>query len=266
MANEILILSAYVGDRPDYLNKVIENQLRYAQRHDYKYEFVTQIEMKRFSEDNLAHFSWIKAQLVKEKLAEHSYVFWIDADSIFIDFESGLQDLIDENKNLIFTGDSYGVFNTGHFLIKNSNWSKRFLEEWMRYREIKFPKINSSHQDKNGYLVDQPAANILLRRGFNSTKQHSCADFDWMNGYIGNKSRKIKQFHWLVGPTRRFNILFARLLIHRSIRQNVSIVVQDRLNSYPFKLPGYRPKKKPKIIHFPGNSKDKITDYLKLVK
>jgi hypothetical protein len=262
MAQQVLIISAYLGSSPEYLNKVIQNHKLYAEKHNYNYDFISKRELTRFSRNDFTHYSWAKVELAKEKLKSNAFVFWIDADSIFVDFDRDLSDLIDAKKDLVFTGDSYDVFNTGHFLIRNSKWSHKFLDEWLEMRNAKFPKINSSHQDKQGYLVDQPAANILLRRGMQCNTPLNSSQFNWMNGYPGNKERKIKFFHLLVSPIRKPNLFFTQLLVHKSIRKNIRITLQDRLNGYPFRLPGYKGSTRIKIMHFPGNTKNQISVHL----
>jgi len=266
MGTKILILSAYLGDSPNYLNDVIKNHKQYASTHKYEYEFVTNLKLVRVSPDDFTNYCWAKVQAVKDKLNDFSHIFWIDADSIFIDFQRDLSDLINMNTQLVFTGDSYDVFNTGHFLIKSSDWSQDYLNEWLEMRKVRFPEIKSSHQDDYGYLADQPAANILLRRGLKCEEPMDSSQFNWMNGYIGNKKRKLKYFHLFVSPIRRTNLIFTQYLIHRSIRANIKIVIQDRLNGYPFKLPGYRSSKRPKIMHFPGDTKNQISSHLRMVK
>lgn len=78
---------------------------------------------------------------------DHDYVFWIDSDATFNDFNKNLlEDIIKtkgSNKNIIIGDDSVNkskstvdkkpnsIFvNTGSFAIKNNEWSRNFLKTW----------------------------------------------------------------------------------------------------------------------------------------
>ncbi len=78
---------------------------------------------------------------------DHDYVFWLDSDATFNDFNKNLlEDIIkpnSANKNIIISDDSVNkskstldkkpnsIFvNTGSFAIKNNEWSRNFLKTW----------------------------------------------------------------------------------------------------------------------------------------
>uniref|UniRef100_A0A7S4VWH8 Nucleotide-diphospho-sugar transferase domain-containing protein n=1 Tax=Alexandrium monilatum TaxID=311494 RepID=A0A7S4VWH8_9DINO len=57
-----------------------------------------------------------------------SHVFWMDADSLFVNFDLRLEALLASGKDLIFSGDQNFVVNTGHALFRDSSWSRGLLE------------------------------------------------------------------------------------------------------------------------------------------
>jgi len=75
---------------------------------------------------------WNKILVIKEIFMRgYDFVFWIDADAIFVDYSKDIRDIIEENKNLYLvkhTINSQEVPNTGVFLLKNNKWSHRFLD------------------------------------------------------------------------------------------------------------------------------------------
>lgn len=271
MVSKILVISGHVSSAditPDYISIVKSNHASYAQKHGYGYEFFSELPSEASLDidrvgDSFVFYSWGKvfwclSSLLKE--SNYDYVFWIDSDSLFINMECSLDDLVSYDKELVFTGDSYDVFNTGHFLFKRSNWSLLFLREWLAYREIiPCPRPNTTHIAKDGFLVDQPAANILLSAGSVVRPTKMTHFFNRINGYIGNKNA-VPFFSYIFAPTNAIRCFCASLLISKRLRSYIKIVNQDRLNSYPFNLPGYKKKKRDELLieHYPGNQKHLI--------
>ena len=72
---------------------------------------------------------WSKPQFILDCFESSDYVFWIDSDSIFTNFNRSLDDLIQINKSLVFTGDVYDVCNSGHLFFRNDFVSKKILKE-----------------------------------------------------------------------------------------------------------------------------------------
>lgn len=75
---------------------------------------------------------WNKVLVIKELFARgYEFVFWVDADAIFVDFTRNIKDVIESDKNLYLVKhmiDSSDVPNTGAFLLKNNEWSHSFLD------------------------------------------------------------------------------------------------------------------------------------------
>lgn len=267
MANlhNILVVSGHVGASPEYIQIAQQNHFEYCDRHGYQYFFDKDslIHDSFIDQSKFVTYSWLKVFLVLQKLQENkwSHIFWIDSDSIFWNFKKDLTDLVAYEKNLVFTGDSWDVFNTGHFLIKNSEWSRNFMQEWSSMRSVSIPDLHTSHKGISGRLVDQPAANILLATAL-SQRENLKDAFNAINGYVGNPDRHHKWFQFTHAPTHKFKLGNTQKLVNPRFRSDIRIVQQDRLNGYPFALPGKRMKLNTSdILHFPGESKHLLKSY-----
>jgi hypothetical protein len=84
---------------------------------------------------------WHKILVMRQLFASHyDYVFWIDADAIFIDYQRNIADEIEADKELYLVKhniDSKEIPNTGVILIKNSEWSHKLLSQiWEKQEYI----------------------------------------------------------------------------------------------------------------------------------
>ena len=88
--------------------------------------------IRSISENRSLH--WCKIKIVKEVLDTNNfdYILFLDADAVISDFNQNIEDFIDGSYNMIFGEDvgSHSSMNTGVFLVKNSEWSKNFLDIW----------------------------------------------------------------------------------------------------------------------------------------
>lgn len=92
----------------------------YCEKHGYDYIEVTNCNCGR-------HPVWEKIFLLKERLKDYDYLFWCDCDAIITNNSIKLESFIC-NQDLIITHDLFGL-NAGVFLIKNSEWSKNYLNK-----------------------------------------------------------------------------------------------------------------------------------------
>lgn len=261
---KILIVSGYLGSRENYINLVEENHRLYSRLHSYDYLFVDEFKFFDKLTDFEVDFSWFKVAKCIEllKLDKWEYIFWIDADSIFWNMNRNFDDLFLLERDFVFTGDSWDVFNGGHFLVRSSNWSIRFLQDWLSMREIIAPNLRTSHKGKQGRLMDQPAMNILLYEGSARVRDLE-SSFNSINGYSGNPRRLHKFFQFTHAPTSKVRLRKTNSLISKNLRHNVRVVEQYRLNAYPFKMPGRKVNlARADILHFPGDKKILIEAYL----
>jgi hypothetical protein len=86
-----------------------------------------------------SYFCHAKIQRILRFLPNFDYVFWIDDDALFTDFEKPLSDFIASNENADMIVSKSPVnrglwtyFNAGVMLIKNSSNSLNFLERVLK--------------------------------------------------------------------------------------------------------------------------------------
>lgn len=77
--------------------------------------------------------TWYKPKFLLEvfELYNPDYILFLDADAIVCDSDYSIEEFIDENFNIICTED-YGPskLNAGVFIMKNTQWTKDFLQKW----------------------------------------------------------------------------------------------------------------------------------------
>ena len=190
-------------------------------------------------------------------------MFKTDLDSIFTNFTKDLSPLKKFKADFIFTGDSNDVFNGGHFLVKNSEWSRKFLDLWLSYREIIWEDLMTTHQSSDGRLLDQPVLNMLLNKSKSLSAANGREAFNAMNGFAGNTERKHKFFSYTHAPTARWRLKLAASLINKDLQTHVQIIKQSWFNSYlPGTLRSGSWKRGDRMIHFVGGGKSKMITFM----
>lgn len=129
---DIAVVTMAIGD--NYQGLVasgIENNRHYCEKHGYDFIYLT---------DNLdpsRPIAWNKILILQETLKnnEYKWVFWIDADAIFMNFGISIEELIDDHFDLLVGSDLVGC-NTGNFLLKNTPWTKDFLKRVYSHEEF----------------------------------------------------------------------------------------------------------------------------------
>lgn len=115
---------------------------QYALRHGYSF----------FDHENLLDDSrpipWSKIPLILEQLEKgYDYVFWVDGDAYIMDQTISVEELIltkTEGKDITIARD-WVLPNTGVIIIKNTTWSRRFLETvWDQEQHINSPNWEQS--------------------------------------------------------------------------------------------------------------------------
>lgn len=122
-ASEIAVVTMAIGEKyRDAVEVGIKNKESYCRIHHY--DFI----MGDHVLDDARPIPWTKILLLLEvmKNKECKWVFWTDADSLIMNKEIKLEDLIDEDCDLIITKELH-YYNSGQFLLKNSEWSRDFL-------------------------------------------------------------------------------------------------------------------------------------------
>ncbi|CAK9048493.1 unnamed protein product, partial [Durusdinium trenchii] len=123
--SRIVVASSFIGeDFQQQMRPARNNHERWCARHGYTYACL---------EENIAKRSdptWSKIPHVLNLLQGGAeWVFWMDADSLFISDGADLQWACDLQKDFVFAGDLNVVFNAGHFLARRGAWAEAFLSD-----------------------------------------------------------------------------------------------------------------------------------------
>ena len=266
MVSKVAVASAYVGHPPEYLASALENHSQYCSIHRYDYHFYQDKDilglMGRLPGDaNM--MTWFKPYILLDLFAQgYEYVFWTDTDSLFTVLGKSFGDLQERRASFIFTGDAWDLCSAGHLWFRNTAFSEEFLRAWLKWEGLSLPNLHTSHKNQSHQIADQPALNIQLHGGMHFDPERAVDLFNGVNGHRVNVDRTHKNFRWFFSPTRAGNLKRAQSLIHPSLSGECTVIVQSRLNSYPFRLwPAQKAKRDHPIVHFPGASKDQLLRY-----
>ncbi|KAG6550630.1 hypothetical protein Mapa_007727 [Marchantia paleacea] len=114
------------------MDLVTPNKQSYVERHGY--DFIDASDVL----DRNRPPSWSKILAMKKHLPNYEWVFWNDADSVVTNPSITLEGIIDSivgdldwqhMPDLIVTKDVTGV-NAGMFFMRNTEWSRQFLDLW----------------------------------------------------------------------------------------------------------------------------------------
>lgn len=194
------------GDK-DWAKLAERNHRLYCARHGYHYALLTRPRTNR-------HPTWEKIALARDLLADgFEIVFWMDADSVFASFAPRVEDLIPGDKEFAFAGDTL-LINAGHWIIRNTPWSRGALDEIYRINQV----------DRAGLLssTDNAAFAVWLAGGTpDSTAEEKTMLYHRVN--VGFRDR---------GWRDRIERGEAGNLIAAKHRGHVALLPKIRVNSY----------------------------------
>ncbi|KAL1925559.1 uncharacterized protein VTP21DRAFT_442 [Calcarisporiella thermophila] len=130
-----------------------DNKRKYAKKHGYAFvarskEFAEQIFLKRKT-------VWGKVDAVEKVLVNYDWMLWLDMDAVIFNPTVTVEGLLEkfkdmtdnlDNKHLIVAkprGDS--MINAGVFLIRNSEWSRKYLRAVQEQTTDYFGKFYEQH-------------------------------------------------------------------------------------------------------------------------
>eukprot|EP00053_Salpingoeca_punica_P005000 m.52147 g.52147 ORF g.52147 m.52147 type:complete len:395 (-) comp13045_c0_seq1:568-1752(-) len=131
----IAIISLFAGSHASFADYARKNKMQYAARHGYDFidvgeeAFMAALGAEA-PEDMLFH----KIPALLHYLPLYDWVFWSDADALFVNQSIPLEWFIDVRADVIFpagppSNKRYsGFINSGHFLIRDSEWTTEFLQ------------------------------------------------------------------------------------------------------------------------------------------
>jgi hypothetical protein len=277
MNMRVLVLSGYTRGKDSkgqraWLKAVMNNHINYCFKHNYSYKFCTNYSNPASSENCNPFYlgTWSKPGFILSELNNNfDYIFWIDSDSIFTNFNISLDDLISTDKDLIFTGDYSDVFNGGHLLIKNSIFSLNFIKMWEESRFINFSNNRANlgfEITSDGFaLGDQTLFNALLNCS-SLDNEKIIEGFNIINGYEGNDKRKYKNWKDYFFDSKKFTSNIYEKLINKDFINNIHIVPHKRLNSYldtNYNILKYT--RGDPILHFVSTSKNSLENRCQMI-
>ncbi|KAL7561916.1 hypothetical protein ACA910_022477 [Epithemia clementina (nom. ined.)] len=107
--------------------------------------------------------SWSKILAAKRLLTKESceWVVWLDADTVVMNSAKRIQDFLPRDKDLLITEQKGGSYNAGAWILKNTEWSLQFLDQWWSMKEFVHPKGMSTSGDNaalKSYLLGMDKA------------------------------------------------------------------------------------------------------------
>ena len=105
------------------------------------------------------HPAWHKARVLLRHLASHAAIVWLDADTLILQQQKRVFESISENpkpfhiaRDLTDSGPT--PYNSGVFIVKNSNWAIALLEDWDQFAQTHRPARLWDHGSDQKVLCD----------------------------------------------------------------------------------------------------------------
>ena len=155
---KIGICTLSIGEKYKNMTKwTTVNKRNYCTRHGY--EFIDDENIW----DRSKPIPWSKILLMLKYLDEFDYLVWIDADILITNMDIKIETFIERYPGYDqITGSDWKMQNTGVWIIKNTDFSKRFLKEvWNNvYDEKSDPKERYMNWEQ-GSVINLMDRNIL---------------------------------------------------------------------------------------------------------
>ncbi len=191
--------------------------------------------------------AWNKILLIQKLLQDkkdYDFVLWIDSDALIINFDKDIREEIESAKDLYLVKHfikGREVPNTGSFLIRNSEWSRKFLADVWDKKEHIYNKWweNAAVNELLGFKIEE-----------NKRKQFFLS---WLY------KLKIKNI-----VTNTINHLSLRKLVSKFSNETKSYspiktkIIESRLNKIKWldkkwnSLPGVSESPNPIVNHYPA--------------
>jgi hypothetical protein len=177
---------------------------KYCEDNGYEY-FVEKNGDKIKTKIGSRSWTWYKPHLIEEVFLTHpncDYILFMDIDAIFCNNSRKIEEFITDDFSILMTED-YGpsLVNAGVMLLKNDEFSKKFIRDWWDICE-EFP------QYKEGLWHDQTCIGLLHNK-LNSPKEFKIINNFDFNARAYNKDRFIfHAFSYGASPNRSIDIIF----------------------------------------------------------
>lgn len=126
----ITILTLYFDNYQPLADIVLPNLREYCRKHDYHF-----YHYQEKNRDGVSYgFSKLELLLLVLYENKHDYIFVTDLDIFITNPEIKIESFIDDQHDFFITEDVNGI-NAGSFIIRNTEWSKRWIEFILSQRE-----------------------------------------------------------------------------------------------------------------------------------
>jgi FkbM family methyltransferase len=120
---KIAIVTLFDDNYRDLADVALPDKVRYASKHGYDFIYFDEII------DSKRPPQWSKVKAVESILNDYEWVWWIDIDALIMNDSIKLENIIDNNYDVIFTNNKYSVISNGSSFYKNSDFTRKFLNE-----------------------------------------------------------------------------------------------------------------------------------------
>lgn len=132
---KIAIVTLFDSNYLEISKYSIQNKLAYCKKYGYDFHYFDEYLNKTQSWD------WNKMSVVHRILETNKYewVWWINIDSIILNFEIRLDTILDNECQMIFTKNHDNIITTDSCFFKNTNLVKNFIKDFynLNYRCVK---------------------------------------------------------------------------------------------------------------------------------
>ena len=199
--NKILVCMWYDENIKEYADLFRKRNEKYCNENNYDFIFSDKKYTDKPSSFN--KISFIKKLLDKN---EYDYYMWIDADAHFCGNEYLIENYINkyEDKDFIWSADITPNINTGVFIVKNSEYSKEFIQKW-----------NRSSKTINKDWWEQGVFGVLWNDNILDIKNHS---YVYHYGVLQHfKYTDSQLVYHMAGTDKNTRIKYSRFLEHKLI-------------------------------------------------
>lgn len=140
----------------EVLQRTWPNKLNYCMKHNYHL-----FDESEKSLDTSRAPAWSKIPAAKRLLTEEGcdWVFWLDADTVVMNSDKRIEDFLphaESGIDFVVTHQKGKSWNAGAWLIRKSDWSLKFLDDWWNMSEFSLAKGQAD-------AGDNEAMKVLLR-------------------------------------------------------------------------------------------------------
>lgn len=152
------VCSLTIGDEYKEITKYgRKTKVLYCEKHAYDF-FDEEDDV-----DTTRPLAWSKIKIIQRHLPSYDYIVWIDGDTLIMNDKIKLDNIItfDTDGKDIMVAQDYTMINTGVIFIKNTEWSRKFLD--LIYDQTDF--LNHPNWEQGAFIH-------LLNQNISNAKDH----------------------------------------------------------------------------------------------